>query len=92
MKQMRFSHQVTLSLLAALIIISCSISSSPILTVPPQPTDTQAIETQPEDTEIVQLTLTRVTQGQLLLVWNQVHCPAGFKPALRAGHCLSSAD
>jgi len=64
MKQTMFSHRVTLSLLAALIIISCSISSSPILTVPPQPTDTQAIETQPGDTEIAQPTLTsEVTQG-----------------------------
>ena len=66
MKQTMFSHphRVTLSLLAMLIIISCSISSSPIATPPPQPTDAQAIETQPEDTEIAQLTLTsEVTQA-----------------------------
>ncbi len=54
MKQTRFSHRISLFLLAALIIISCSITGSPISTVPPGPTDTQAIETQPEDTEIAQ--------------------------------------
>jgi hypothetical protein len=54
MKQTKFSHWLSLSLLAALIIISCSITGSPISTVPSQPTDTQAIETQPEDTEIAQ--------------------------------------
>src|SRR4026209_2036470 len=66
MKQTMFSHshRVTLSLLAALIIISCSISGSPLSTVPPQPTNTQAIETQPEVTEIVQPTSTgEVTQA-----------------------------
>jgi len=66
MKQTMFSypHRATLSLLAALIIISCSISGSPLSTVPPQPTDTQAIETQPEETEIVQPTSTgEVTQA-----------------------------
>ena len=54
MRQMTFSHRISLSLLAGLIVLSCSISSSPISTDPPQPTDTQAIETQPEDTETVQ--------------------------------------
>ena len=56
MKQTMYSRprRVTLSLLAALIIISCSFSSSAISTASPQPADTQAIETQPEDTEIVQ--------------------------------------
>lgn len=54
MKQMIFSHRMSMFLLATLIIISCSITGSPISTVPPGPTDTQAIETQPEDTEIAQ--------------------------------------
>jgi len=64
MKQTMFSHQITLSVLAALMIVACSISGSPISTVPPQPTDTQAIETQPEETEIVQPTSTgEVTQA-----------------------------
>jgi hypothetical protein len=63
MNRTMFSHRVTLSLLAALIIISCSISGSPLSTVPPQSTDTQAIETQAEETEIVQPTSTgEVTQ------------------------------
>jgi SH3 domain-containing protein len=53
-----FSHRVTLFLLATLMILSCSISGSPVSTVPPQPTDTQAIETQPAATEIVQPTST----------------------------------
>src|SRR6266511_5331785 len=64
MKQKVFSHRVTLSLLAAIIIISCSISGSPLSTVSPQSTGTQAIETQPEDTEIAQSTSTsEVTQA-----------------------------
>jgi hypothetical protein len=58
MKQTRFSHRISLFLLATLIIISCSITGSPISTVPSQPTDTQAIETQPEDTEIAQPSVT----------------------------------
>jgi hypothetical protein len=64
MKQTMFSHRMILSLLAALIVISCSITGSQVSTVPPQPTDTQAVETQPEDTEIVQPTATsEVTQA-----------------------------
>lgn len=66
MKQTVFSrpHKVTLALLAALIVISCSFSSSAISTVTPGPTDTQAIETQPEDTETAQPTSTsEVTQA-----------------------------
>lgn len=51
MKQTMYSRRMSLSLLAALIIISCSFSSSAVTTVPPSPTDTQAIETPPEDTE-----------------------------------------
>ena len=58
MNQRIFSHRVTLSLLAALMILSCSITGSPVATLPPQPTDTQAIETQPTDTAIVQPTST----------------------------------
>ena len=74
MKQTTFSRprRVTLSLLAALIIISCSITGSPLSTVPPGPTDTLAVETQPEETQTVapsattQLTFTltsEVVQG-----------------------------
>lgn len=55
MKQTTFSHpgKVTLSLVAALIVISCSITGAPITTASPEATDTQAIETQPEETEAV---------------------------------------
>ena len=56
MRQITFSRRMSLSLLATLIIISCSITGSPISTVPSQPTDTQAIETQPENTEAAQPT------------------------------------
>ena len=69
MKQTMLSRprRVFLSLLAALIIISCSFSSSTVSTSSPQPSDTQAIETQPEGTEIVQPSATTrftATAGQ----------------------------
>src|SRR5512145_1704500 len=53
MTRTMFSRRITLSLLTALMILSCSISGSPVSTVPPQPTETQAIETEPADTAIV---------------------------------------
>jgi hypothetical protein len=58
MMQKMFSHPITLFLLATLLILSCSISGSPIPTVSPQPTDTQVIQTeQPTPTsEIIQET------------------------------------
>jgi hypothetical protein len=58
MMRKMFSHPMTLSLLATLLILSCSISSSPISTVSPQPTDTQEIQTEPGGTEITQPTST----------------------------------
>src|SRR5688572_26236531 len=56
MKQTMFSRprKVSLSLLAALLVISCSITGSPISTVPPEPTDTLAVETQPVETQTVE--------------------------------------
>jgi hypothetical protein len=56
MTRKMFSHPMTLSLLATLLILSCSISGSPISTESPQPTDTQGIQTEPatSTSEIVQ--------------------------------------
>ncbi len=74
MKQMIFSHRMSLFLLAALIITSCSITGSPISTVPPGPTDTQAIETQPNATEIGQLTMTPGTTQEATVAGSEPSC------------------
>jgi len=53
-----FSRWTSLFLLAALTLVSCAPSVSPASPIPPQPTATQNIQTEPDPTEIVQPTLT----------------------------------
>ena len=52
-----FSHQMTLHLLATLLLVSCGSSGSTTSTVPAQPTDTQEIATETNATESGQSTL-----------------------------------
>src|SRR5215212_436143 len=54
MIRIMFSHQMIISLLATLLLVSCSSSGSATSTLPPQPTDTQEIPTQTNATEIRQ--------------------------------------
>lgn len=55
-----FSHRITLSLLAAWMILSCSIAGAPLstTTIAPPPTTTQEIQTNPTDTQVAQPTST----------------------------------
>src|SRR5687767_12014961 len=87
MKQTMYSRRMSLSLLAALIIISCSITGSPISTVSPEPTDTQAIQTEPATStiEIVQETLGSEPSCTVLQDLNLRFGPGtAYRPPIRA--------
>ena len=69
-----FSQQVIISLLATLLLVSCGSSGSTTSTLPPQPTVTQEIATEPNATETGQSAMTPGTTQEATVAGSEPGC------------------
>jgi hypothetical protein len=82
-----FSHRITLSLLAAWMLIACNLSSMPVstATVAPPSTNTQEIESSPTNTQSVQPTSTGETLPATTAASTEASCTVLQDLNLRSG-------